>query len=94
MRLDPRPVKVDAITYIWQQVKKKAKLTKRCGIHGLRHAFATHLLEDGIDLYTIKQLLGHASIHTTARYFHLTKQRMVKTISPLDLLELTKRPDA
>jgi len=87
------PVKVDAITYIWQQVKKKAKLTKRCGIHGLRHAFATHLLENGIDLYTIKQLLGHASIHTTARYFHLTKQRMVKTTSPLDLLELTKQPD-
>ena len=50
------------------------------------------MLEKGVDLYTIKQLLGHASIHTTARYLHLTKQRMVETTSPLDLLGLPKSP--
>lgn len=86
------PVKKDAIIYIWSQLKKKSGLTKRCGIHGLRHAFATHMLEEGVDLYTIKQLLGHESIRTTARYLHLTKQRMVETTSPLDLLELPKLP--
>jgi integrase/recombinase XerD len=86
------PVSIDAISYIWTQIKKKAGLNKRCGIHGLRHAFATHMLEAGVDLYTIKQLLGHATIGTTARYLHLTKQRMVETTSPLDLLELPESP--
>jgi len=86
------PVNNYVIAYIWNQLKEKSGLTKHCGIHGLRHAFATHMLEKGVDLYTIKQLLGHASIHTTARYLHLTKQRMVETTSPLDLLGLPKSP--
>lgn len=70
--------------------KKKAGIPQIGGLHGLRHAFATHMLEEGVDLYTIKQLLGHATINTTARYLHLTKQRMVETVSPLDLLERFK----
>lgn len=83
-------IKTDAISHIWRQLKKKAGLKKKGGIHGLRHAFATHLLENGVDLYTIKQLLGHTSIHTTARYLHLTKKRLIETTSPLDLLNLPK----
>jgi len=84
------PVSRDTIGHIWTKIKKKSGLTKRCGIHSLRHAFATHMLEKGVDLYTIKQLLGHASIHSTSRYLHLSKQRMIETDSPLDLLELPK----
>ena len=84
------PVSRDSIGFIWRQIKKKAGLTKHCGIHGLRHAFASHMLEKGVDLYTIKQLLGHASIRSTSRYLHLTKQCMIETASPLDLLELPK----
>ena len=66
-------------------------MTKEGGIHGLHHAFATHLLEAGIDIHTIGQLMGHDKITTTARYLHLQAQ-VAKTNSPLDLLSaLTTR---
>jgi len=48
------------------------------------------MLESGVDLYTIKQLLGHATIKSTARYLRITKKRMVETESPLDTLGLFK----
>jgi len=54
--------------------------------HSIRHSFATHLLDAGTDIHTIKQLLGHSKIETTMIYLHLTKQRRDKLVSPLDLL--------
>jgi len=61
-------------------------LTKGPGIHTLRHSFATHLLYQGTDLYTIKRLLGHVSIKTTTIYLHLIPERFSKFKSPLDTL--------
>lgn len=70
-----------------------AGITKSGGIHTLRHCFATHLLEGGVDLFTIQKLLGHGHISTTSRYLHLISPQFKppQGIDPLDLLAgLTK----
>jgi site-specific recombinase XerD len=67
--------------------KAVAGITKAGGLHSLRHAFATHMLEAGTDPHTIQRLLGHGSIKTTLLYFHLSERRLMTTISPLDQLD-------
>jgi site-specific recombinase XerD len=54
--------------------------------HTLRHSFATHMLDNGCDIHTIKTLLGHAKIETTMIYLHLTLQRRNSLVSPLDAM--------
>jgi site-specific recombinase XerD len=63
------------------------------GIHTLRHAFATHLIEAGVDVLTVQRLLGHGHIGSTLRYVHLARSRLTGTDSPLDLLEVTHHSD-
>ena len=57
------------------------------GIHSLRHAFATHLIEAGVDLPTVQRLLGHGHIGTTMRYLHLARSHITGATSPLELLD-------
>ena len=52
----------------------------------LRHCFATHLMEDGVDIYTIRRWMGHTSLVTTGRYMHVTREHLAKIKSPLDSL--------
>lgn len=69
------------------QRRQRPRRGHQGGIHALRHAFATHLLEAGTDVHTIQRLLGYGSLSTTARYFHLAQKHLSGAASPLDLLE-------
>ena len=82
-----QPLHPTALQRVYHLAKLGAGITKPGGIHGLRHAFATHLLEAGVDIHTIQRLLGHAYIGTTTRYFQLTRHTEMGPDSPLDLLE-------
>ena len=69
---------------IFQMAKQKAGINKAVSFHSLRHSFATHLIEKGIDIRFIKDLLGHFSIKTTTRYLHVKRENLVNIMSPLD----------
>ena len=75
------------------RLKRRAGITRGHGIHTLRHCFATHLLEAGVDLRTIQILMGHNSLNTTVKYLHVTEKRLEQAQSPLDLLRLPKPED-
>ncbi len=72
--------------WIVTQAAKKAGILKDVSTHTLRHSYATHLLEQGVDIVTIKELLGHASIDTTMIYLHIAKPSSRTAFSPLDTL--------
>lgn len=76
-----------SIQKILEQAKQKAGITKKGAMHAFRHSFATHLLESGTDFLSIKELLGHQSIKTTAIYTHVSKKHLSKIQSPLDKLD-------
>ena len=69
---------------IFSNAKRKAGILKDVGIHGLRHSFATHLLDKGVDIRYIKDILGHFNLKTTERYLHVSKKQLVNIVSPFD----------
>lgn len=82
---------VRSIQLLMQKALLKVGLeNKNYTIHTIRHSFATHLLDNGTDLYTIKELLGHNNIQTTMRYMHLTSRRIDEITNPYDALLTTK----
>jgi integrase/recombinase XerD len=83
-----QPMRIEMAQRAYQGARSRAQISKSGGIHTLRHCFATHLLEGGVDLFTIQKLLGHSHISTTSQYLHLISPqfRAPKDIDPLDLL--------
>jgi site-specific recombinase XerD len=73
-----------SIQLVLQEVKKRAGITRPGSMHQLRHSFATHLLDKGIDVVMIQRLLGHNDLKTTIRYLHVTNRDLQKVISPLE----------
>jgi site-specific recombinase XerD len=71
---------------IFQNACKKAGIKKNVSVHSLRHSFATHLLESGIDLRYIQELLGHKSSKTTEIYTHVSSKNLSAIKNPLDSL--------
>ena len=77
-----------------QHIRLDAGSTKRVTLHTLRHSFATHLLERGVDIRVIQALLGHSKLTTTARYARVATGMIAAVDSPLDDLSRTKRKKA
>jgi integrase/recombinase XerD len=84
-----RPVSSETVRRVCSQAGEAAHLSKPISPHTLRHCFATHLLEEAIDLRRIQVLLGHRNLKTTARYLHVSNLAVRTTVSPLERL-----PDA
>jgi len=82
------PITRMGVAHICHQAGRTAKLTKAIYPHLLRHSFATHLLEAGVDLRRIQLLLGHASLRSTSLYLHVATPALHGTASPLDALAL------
>jgi integrase/recombinase XerD len=80
------PMGVQTAQRMYRAAADAAGLHNAGSIHTLRHCFATHLLEAGVDIHTIQRLLGHGHVGTTMRYFHLAQGHVTGTVSPFELL--------
>jgi len=81
-----QPMSIGTAQRVYYQAKNRAGIIRGRGIHTLRHCFASHLLEDGVEIYVIKRWMGHSALKTTYKYIHLSPDFLSKATSPLDLL--------
>jgi len=89
----PQEPMVDATGQrIYYQAVERAGLRRKGGIHALRHSFATHLLEAGVEITVVQRLLGHAHLNTTSTYLHVRQERLAQIAGPLQLLDLSQLP--
>ncbi len=90
-----KPVTSRTAERVFLRALELTGLPRRGGIHSLRHSFATHLLEMGVELPVLQRLLGHRSLNATAVYLHVSQAKMATVSSPLDLVDvsLIRKPD-
>jgi len=74
------------LSWVMRENLKKTSIKKEVNLHSLRHSYATHLLEEGLNIVTLKELLGHAEITTTMIYLHVAQCQYIKPHSPFDTL--------
>ena len=79
------PLHPSGVQHACRAAAQAAGLTKHATPHTLRHSYATHLLEAGLDVRTLQKLLGHSNLATTAHYTHVTDERLQSVVSPWDL---------
>jgi len=77
---------VRGLSWVMRENLKKTSIQKKVNLHSLRHSYATHLLEEGLNIVTLKELLGHAVVTTTMIYLHVAQCQHLKPHSPLDSL--------
>lgn len=80
------PLCISSAQKAFDKAQLRAKIDKPVSFHTPRHSFATHLLEDGVNVRTIQALLGHRSLHTTELYTHVAENYLHQMRSPLDRL--------
>jgi site-specific recombinase XerD len=81
-----KPLSHSSAQKAFTRAKRTAGIAKPVSFHSLRHSFATHLLEDGVNVRSIQSLLGHRSLQTTQRYTHVAADSLHQVRSPLDRL--------
>jgi integrase/recombinase XerD len=79
-----QPISRETIQVVFKHACKKTGINKQATVHSLRHSFATHLLESGVNLKIIQSLLGHSSLRTTSIYLHVTRFDPASIKSPFD----------
>ena len=90
---DPQQPMIDKTAQrIFYQAVARAGLPDKGGIHSLRHSFATHLLEAGVEITVVQRLLGHSSLSTTTTYLHVRQERLAQIAGPLQWLDLSALP--
>ncbi len=85
-RCEEQPLTAATVQQVYYDALRKSGVRRIGGIHTLRHCFATHLMEQGVDIYALQRMLGHTGIKTTARYMHVRRERLMQIRSPLDTL--------
>ena len=78
----------ESVYRVFKQALRNAGIRKEVGVHSLRHSYATHLHENGVDIRYIQELLGHKSSRTTEIYTHVSRRNLIAVRSPIDDMDL------
>lgn len=84
-----KPISESTVRHIFKSACRKAKIKKRACVHTMRHCFATHLLDQGVDVVTLQKLLGHRRLGSTAIYLHVHRRDLSKISHPMDSLAIS-----